>query len=299
MERYKQVASGAYVLSMATALEDGTTPAVTSPSLAITDGAGTAVTTVTPTYANGMLSASVAASLFPKLDVYHCAWAGTQSAAAASWASDFEVQGGYVCEIVDVRNSDRAFTDSARFPLALLRTVRSAVQDMLERAGRVSFVPRGRRVVLNGTGPDFFRGYSPLLYGQDTRKLLLPNVAVTQLYSGSINGVVLSADDLTTITVDDNLLYRSAMYPPWPFGRQNIALHYVHGYATVPGPIARAAVILCREYLVGTDLPGRATATSIGDQMFRLTVAGRDGATGLPEVDSAIDQFGRHQYGVG
>ena len=67
----------------------------------------------------------------------------------------------------------------------------------------------------------------------------------------------------------------------------------------MPGPIARAAVILCREYLAATELPGRATATSIGDQMFRLTVAGRDGATGLPEVDSAVEQFGRRKYGIG
>ena len=299
MDRFKQVAAGSYAISVATALEDGTTPTVTAPSLAITDGAGVAVTTGTPTYSNGLLTFSVNASLLTKLDVYHCSWTGTQSGSSASWASDFEVQGGYICEIVDIRNSDRAFLDSAKYPLALLRAMRSSVQDMLHQQGRVSFIPRGRRVTIDGSAPDFFRGYTPLLYGQDTRKLLLPDVAVTQLYSGNVNGVDLTVDDLSTITVDDCLLYRSAMYPPWPFGRKNITLHYVHGLTTVPGPIARAAVILCREYLVGTDLPGRATATSIGDQMFRLTVAGRDGATGLPEVDSAVDQFGRHQYGVG
>ena len=299
MDRFKQVAAGSYAISVATALEDGTTPTVTSPSVAITDGAGVAVTSGTPTYANGLLTFSVSAALLTNLDTYHCAWTGTQSAAAASWSSDFELQGNYICEIVDIRNSDRAFTDAVKYPLALLRSVRSAAQDMLHRAARVSFVPRGRRVVVDGSAPDFFRGYTPLLYGQDTRKLMLPDVAVTRLYSGTMNGVDLTVDDLSTITVDDCLLYRSAMYPPWPFGRQNISLHYVHGLTTVPGPIARAAVILCREYLVGTDLPGRATATSIGDQMFRLTIAGRDGATGLPEVDSAVDQFGRHRYGVG
>ena len=299
MERYKQIATGLYALSVSTALEDGTTPAVTSPAITIADGAGVQVATGTPVYASGALTFSVNATLCPKLDVYQCTWTGTVAGQATTWTSSFEVQGGYVCEIADVRNSDRVFTDTVKYPLALLRTVRSSVQDMLERAGRVSFVPRGKRVVLNGSGPDFFRGYSPLLYGQDTRKLLLPSVAVTQLYSGSIDGVALTVDDLTSITVDDSILYRSSLYPPWPYGRQNIALHYVHGYATVPGPIARAAVILCREYLTGTDLPGRATATSIGDQMFRLTVAGRDGATGLPEVDSAVEQFGRQRFGVG
>jgi len=32
---------------------------------------------------------------------------------------------------------------------------------------------------------------------------------------------------------------------------------------------------------------------------YRLTIAGRDGSTGLPEVDAVIDQFGRAPGRVG
>jgi hypothetical protein len=78
-----------------------------------------------------------------------------------------------------------------------------------------------------------------------------------------------------------------------------VTVHYVHGYNYPPGAITRAGLILSREYLIKSDIPGRATATTVGDQLFRITVAGRDGVTGLPEVDAAIAQFGRKSFAIG
>lgn|GEM_PF-1469402 len=302
MERIKQTAAGTYTLAVSTLDDSGAVPTVTAPAVVVTDGAGVALTGLpAPSVSSGSISVSIPVASMPKLDVYHCEWTGTVSGKTASWPSDHELVGGHLCEIAAIRASDSAFADPVRFPTATLRAVRDSVADMLEgdRYGRVNFAPRGLRRTINGSGPDFFRGYTPLLYGHEVRKLQLPDVAVTKLYSCNIFGVDLTSDELATIVVGDSFLYRSAMYPPWPFGVQNIALHYVAGYARTPGPISRAATLLCREYLIASPLPSRATATSIGDQMFRVTVAGRDGATGIPDIDSAVEQFGRKHYVVG
>lgn len=302
--RLKKQATGSYVFESLYYDDGGVHQNVTAPvSLTILDGAGATVYTGTPTLHAGHLDATIPVATLPKYDTYEFIWTGTITSTTVIWVEEVELVGGYLFEISDLRTMDRAFADTTKYPTDALRVVRDAVEEVIEgaRAAQVAFVPRGARVKVDGSSPDLSRAYNPILYGGDYRGLKVPDFEVSEIYSVTVNGISFSSQDIAAIQVADNYLWRPAgsAYPAWSFGHNNIELHYVHGFARTPKRIRQAALMLAREYLVKSDIPGRATATSIGDQLFRLSIAGRDGVTGLPEVDAAIDQFGRKGYAIG
>lgn len=303
MLRVKQQATGSYTITETAVDDSGALVTVTSPSVQIFDGTNTLIGSPSATVSNSVFSTTIPYATLPTLDTYTFVWSGTVSGVVTQWTTIVELVGGHIFEIADLRAMDRAFADTAKYPNALLRQVRVWVEDVIEgpRAAQVAFVPRGRRVALNGNSPDLNRGYQPLMYGNDYRDLIVPDFAVRGVYSASINGTALTQAEIDAIDVDDNVLHRSAgvQWPAWPWGKGNIHVHYSFGYDRAPGAITRAGLLLAREYLVKSDLPSRATATSIGDQLFRVTIAGRDGVTGIPDVDAAIDQFGRKGFGIG
>ena len=304
MIRVKRQTTGSYTFTDTPMDDDGYAVAPVAPySAKLYDGSGAQLATPTATFADGKFSAAIPVATMPHLDDYTIVWTGTLNGTAHEWTTELQLVGGYIFEIADLRASDRAFTDVNKYPTELLRAVRTAVEDVIEgpRAAQIAFVPRHTRAVIDGTGPDLTRAYNPLLYGNERRMLIAPDFAIRQVYSGAINGVTLTTEDLAGIQTSDNQLWRvsALQYPAWPYGHSNIQLHYEHGLDRAPGAIKRAALILAREYLIKSDLPGRATATSIGDQMFRLTIAGRDGLTGIPDVDAAIKNHGRAAYGLG
>lgn len=306
MIRLKRQTTGSYTFESLYYDDDGVHVNVTTPvSIVIKDGAGATVYTGTPTIHSGHCDITLPVATLPNLDTYEFIYtAKTQPGGAdVRWTDIIELVGGHLFEIADLRAQDRAFLDTAKYPTETLRQVRIWVEDVIEGpiAARLAFVPRGRRVVLDGNMPDLSRAYSPVLYNNDYRNLIAPDFAIRKVNSGSINGVALTQDEIDNINVQDNVLWRNSgqYWPAWSFGVGNIKLHYEFGLDRAPGAITRAALILAREYLVKSDLPARATATSIGDQMFRVTIAGRDGITGIPDVDAAIAQFGRTSVAIG
>lgn len=305
MNRIKRKTVGTYLLTATAETEEGVAEVISAPAtVQILDGAGVSVVEDTPTITQaGTLTYAADAALMPKFDVYTVIWTGVVDGESQSWVTDFELVGGYLFEIADLRSMDRAFQDLTKYPADYLRQVRTMVEDAIEgpRAAQRAFVPRGRRCKVNGSSPDLTRAYSPLMYGTDYRGLLTPDFDLRELYACTIDGTPLTIDEINAITLDDNHLWRGGgvQWPAWPFGHSNISLHYTFGLDRAPAPISRAALILAREFLVTSPIPGRATAQAIGDTIFRLTIAGRDGIFGLPDVDSAIDQWGRKGYGIG
>lgn len=285
MLRVRQRTSGVYTFTATAVDEDGQTQAVDNPTIVVKDGAGVTVDSGVPTHSSHPLIYALDATLLEKLDTYTLVWGGEIDGNPWEWVDEVELVGGYLFEIAEIRAFDRTFENANKYPTQTLRDVRTAVEQVIEgpTAGRIAFVPRGRRVTVNGNG---------VSAGQR-----VPDFAVREIYSASINGTALTETEIDAIVCDDNWLWRSVSQA-WAGGHRNVELHYAHGLDRVPAPIKRAALILAREYLVTSPLPGRATATSIGDQMFRLTVAGRDGVTGLPDVDAAIAQHGRAAYGI-
>lgn len=289
MDRIRKLATGNYTFTVGTVDDDGNNVNAQAPrTVTIRDGSGTSIFTGTPDHTDHILTISVPAATITKLDTYTLTWTAAVGGVTTTWVSTVEIVGGYLFEIADLRASDRAFADQGKYPSATLREIRAWVEDVIEgpRAANVAFVPRGNRVTIDGTG---------------RTAIMLPDLEIKSIYAITVGTTAWTTPQIATLTIDDGVVWLTTSSPiaTWTEGHRNITIHYTHGEDLAPGAITRAALMLAREYLLKTDIPGRATATSIGDQMFRLTIAGRDGVTGLPEVDAAIQQFGRKSYSIG
>lgn len=79
---------------------------------------------------------------------------------------------------------------------------------------------------------------------------------------------------------------------------QDARIVYRAGLPVVPAAIAAAVEELAASYLVPSRIPDRATGESTDAGMLHYTLAGIDGATGIPDVDAAIKAHGRERAAV-
>lgn len=79
---------------------------------------------------------------------------------------------------------------------------------------------------------------------------------------------------------------------------EGTTLTYRAGLPGCPAAIAAACEALAASYLTPSRIPDRATGESTDAGMLHYTIAGVDGATGIPDVDAAIEQFGRKRPDV-
>ncbi len=270
MDRFRKITAGSYALKVATRDEDGDAITVTTPTLSIADGAGTEVYSGTPTAAGGQLSASVPAASLATLDTYRATWAGDQG----SWVTYAEICGAYLFETADLKAFDSSLSAKTE---AELRGARTAAEIRFERACRLALVPRGRRISTAGEG---------------SSRLQLPTKAPRAFLSGSIAGTSITAEELAELTPQDWGAVDRPSGKLWTLDAA-IALHYEHGLDYPPEDAAKAAMILAREYLVRSALSSRAVAEQTDVGFLRLSIAGRDGPTGLPDVDAVARDLAR------
>lgn len=183
--------------------------------------------------------------------------------------------------LTELRVMDAAFASTTDYLDSDLTEIQSTVEEAIECAAHVAFVPRTATATVSGDGG---------------RRIFLPHFEVSAISAVTVDGTALTSDELAGLVINDAILYRET---GWTRGYRNISVTYTHGRTAVPGLIKRAALILAKSYLTASQIPANATAQSIGDTMFRLTIAGRDGDFGIPEVDAAIKMFGRSGHWVG
>lgn len=78
--------------------------------------------------------------------------------------------------------------------------------------------------------------------------------------------------------------------PIEPFPR---IVEYLYGADSMPAQVSSAVLALAAYALRPSNRPIGATGESSDAGYIHFTVAGRDGATSIPEVNAAIEQFGR------
>lgn len=77
---------------------------------------------------------------------------------------------------------------------------------------------------------------------------------------------------------------------PQPFPR---FVEYLYGKDSMPAEVSAAVLTLAAYTLRPSNRPIGATGESSDAGYIHFTIAGRDGATSIPEVNAAIEQFGR------
>lgn len=73
-------------------------------------------------------------------------------------------------------------------------------------------------------------------------------------------------------------------------------VEYLYGADEVPAQVSRAVLELAAYMLRPANRPIGATGESTDAGYIHFTTAGRDGATDIPEVNAAIEQWGRRRY---
>ena len=150
--------------------------------------------------------------------------------------------------------------DFDALPEDALRSARQAATEVFERNANRSFV---RRL---GRTKDYGNARLVALWHGDVEELLTPGYRL-------VCGCQCVCDGC------------GEPYPRW--------VEYVYGTGDVPVQVSRAVLELAAYMLRPTNRPLGATGESSDAGYIHFTVAGRDGATDIPEVNAAIEQFGR------
>jgi hypothetical protein len=295
VDRIRQQSSGDYALSVVTI-----DPATEAPcnatgdlGLVVYDGDGVQVFAGEAVSGPCQLGAAVPVASMPLLDTYVCAWTGSASGGPTSWTSRVEVCGGYAYEIADFRAYYPEFADATKFPAQMLRAARVAGEQRFECHARVAYVPRCGRWSGYVKGHPVPIGYG-IGYDAGCQRLETQFNAVRCLRAVLQNGVPMAPGDLALL---HPLEWGAIDRQPgdyWLDGQQ-IKVTLEHGYDAPPQPVSTAVMILAREYVFRTALSSRATVESTDVGFFRLSVAGPGRPTGIPDVDTAILEFGRRR----
>ena len=210
-----------------------------------------------------------------------------------TWHSYFELCGGFIYEIADFRAWDPTFSDTSKFPAAALRAARVAGEQRFERAARLAYVPRCRRWSKQVQGYPMPIGYG-IGYDAGIKRLETHVNAVRTVRSVAINGAAMAPSDLANLDFTEWGALDQPSGGYW-LDRSSVAVVLEHGLDFAPAPVTTAVMMLAREYIFRTALSSRATVEATDVGFFRLSVAGPGRPTGIPEVDTAIYEFGRRR----
>lgn len=126
------------------------------------------------------------------------------------------------------------------------------------------------------------------IFERNARRSFVQQMGTTETFEGGF--VWLDHNDVHEVLTPGWALV-SDCQAVGPDGRAII--RYRYGLTEVPERVSEAVLMLAAYYLRPSATPDRATGESTDAGFIRYTLAGKDGATGLPEVDAAIEQFGR------
>lgn len=205
-----------------------------------------------------------------------------------------EVLGAHLFTVEQARAFDKKqLASTTAYPDSAIVEARDRITDAFEQLCGLAFVPRYRRVVLDGPAVGHvFLGALSTAPGA----LLLPDLLVTRVRSVETRSggdwTAFTAQDLADVVIEPGGVLRRELRGGWPLGRAVIRVGYEHGYAAPPLDVQRAALILATNQLVPSNLPERALSQATEVGTFRLATAGygRNNWFGIPSVDAVLEQ---------
>lgn len=213
-------------------------------------------------------------------------WSATIGGAAVVEDETVEVCGGRFFTLADGRASDASLADTAKYPTADLIAALLEVEQECEWICDRAFVPRYRRVVLDGTGAS---------------TLTLPDPDVRTIRSASVaprageTFVALTTDQLAALVVLSDQTLKRVDTNIWTEGDRNVIVEYEFGLDSPPPDLTRAAKTRFRSRLNlnKSGIPDRAASfTSVDGGTYRILLPDAF-RTGIPEVDAAYSRHSR------
>lgn len=194
---------------------------------------------------------------------------GSESDATLEISTVLDVVSAHLCSISDIRSYNAGanvdnFEDAELYPNDMVFKARAIATQIIEDACNVFFSQRRRSCNVLAPVPLFS----------------LPHCRVDTVSAS--NG---SVDLVSDCQVK---LCEVSEYP--------VELSYVCGYKQTPPDVSAAVVKLTASILRPLNRPECATGESSELGYITYTLAGRDGATGIPDVDAAIQRYKRERF---
>lgn len=198
-----------------------------------------------------------------------------------------QVVGRRTATVSDCRRL-RPLDDHNRYPDELIEQTITEIEDQLEQAAGVSFIPVERVSVRHD--------------GSGTTELLTryarPQSISAVTTSDLLTTTTWSATDVNAIVLDEQAGVLIRQLYTWPKGRRNITLTGVFGYAEVPGLVKQAVVEGVRHSLVESRIDARAQSITNEDGTAQLVTAGVRGALfSLPALNQVVQMY-KQGFGV-
>lgn len=260
-------------------------------TVGITDEAGATVVAAgaaTTNAATGVRTYALAATATTQPTVLIATWTN----GTVSTTTRVEVVGGFYASVRQIRDSDAVLDDPRKYSAAQIVTARRSVEREFEDFTRVAFVPRYRRIRMDGSG---------------NQSLVLPDAELRSVRSvreyDIDNGyIAYTQAEVASIPADPAGIAVRTDRDVFEFGRSNVVIEYVHGYDRPPADVLEAFYLRVRDILnrQNRGVPDRATTfTSEVGGTYSLLVAGRGGSiTGIPDVDVVLKRYSRRIPGI-
>lgn len=261
------------------------TDSSTTVTVTVVDATGAAVTSGNATSAgSGKYTFTLPAQ--GQLALLTVTWNATIAGIPVAMADLVEVCGGFFFTLAEGRASDAALADTSKYPIADLIVARQEVEEECEWICDRAFVPRYRRVVLDGSG---------------SSELTLPDADVTTIRSVSVaprageTFVAFTTTELAALVVRPDSTLKRVDSNIFTEGLANVIVEYEYGLVAPPADLVRGAKTRFRSRLNlnKSGVPDRATsftATDGGTYRLSLPDAFR---TGIPDVDAAYSRYSR------
>lgn len=251
----------------------------------VTRGDGTDVLpagTATTHGATGIYTVALTPAQTASLDLLTAVWSDAGDGSTTTTLID--IAGGFFFSIADVRNFDAGLT-AGKFPDAVVLAKRQQVEDECEWICDVAFVPRYRRVVLNGSG-------------ESTLNLpdnMIRTVRSVRTYTAPTTYTSFTATQLAALDLADpnGIITRTESGAYFPEGRGNTVIEYEHGYDRPPSDLAEASLFRIRNVLnrPTTGVPDTAQQVSTPEgETYRLDQPSAY-KTGMPNVDGTYARY--------
>jgi len=264
---------------------DGETPlsATGDVSVAVVDANGDTVATGTAsTGGTGAYTWTLPAQA--QLADLTVSWTAVLGGTTVVETDQVEIVGGFYFPLAAGRAQDSSLANALRYTTAELATARTETEQECEEICAQAFVPRYRRVVLDGTG-----GTEVLLPDPNIRRIravrMAPRVdgTFTAFTTAQLAALVERGDRVLRRT-DGNV---------WTEGYGNVIVEYEHGLDAPPTDLVRAAKLRMRTRLhtEHSGVPDNALSYQpTGGGTFRLSTPGKY-RTGVPAVDGVYQRY--------
>lgn len=251
-------------------------------TVAVAKADGTAVLaagTATSTPSVGKYTVALTAAQTSSLELLTATWSDSAAPAAAR-TTEHEIVGGYMFSIAQFA----AEPGGENYDVPRVIERRADVEDEAEWICDVAWVPRYRRLILDGTGDD------TILSG--VRKIRTVRSVRTYATTGGSNYTSLSATQLAGLVVSPDGAIRRTDRSFFEEGFGNIVVEVEHGFTEPFADVRTAAIVRCRDMLARPDsgVPNRARTYTDGAGFSYDLVLPDEFSTGIPLVDSVYQR---------